>query len=134
MAHTIEDLFKFLQQDKIDCAIEREKDKNDLKELIKQGVQNEVKALVEPVSERLSTVEQEQDNVSKQIKVISDELKELKEELKNRQAVSQSATSEVHAPRQMIIQTQVSDRSESQTQKDNTVSNELLKGLLAFRK
>ena len=82
--------------------------------------------MVEPVSERLSTVEQEQDNVSKQIKVISDELKELKEELKNRQTVRQSATSEVHAPRQMIIQTQVSDRSESQTQKDNTVSNELL--------
>ena len=40
MAPTIEDLFEFMRKDKEERAEERERDKQELKELISQDVQN----------------------------------------------------------------------------------------------
>ena len=126
MAPTIEDLFMFLKQDKKERAQEREQDKCELRELIKEGVQNEVKSLVAPVIERVSNVELEQENMSKQIKVISEELRELKEELKNRDAVSQSAD-HVQSSGQVLRPILAnSDKSDLIQPRVNRVSSDLL--------
>ena len=81
---TIEDLFEFLKKDKADRAQEREKDKKELQALISESVKSEVKSLIDPVSERVSSVEKDQENMSNQLKLISEELEVVKNELKKK--------------------------------------------------
>ena len=83
MAPTIEDLFEFLKKDKEERAQERERDKQEMKELVSQGISTEVRSLLSPLEERVNTVEETQANVINQLKEIVDDMKGFKEQLVN---------------------------------------------------
>ena len=118
---TIEDLFEFLKKDKADRAQEREKDKKELQALISESVKSEVKSLIDPVSERVSSVEKDQENMSNQLKLISEELEVVKNELKKKSDASQSVCHNQFS--KQVTTNNAKDSSEA----SQTESNELLK-------
>ena len=81
MAPTIEDLFEFMKQDRVERAKERERDKQEIKELVSQGINTEVKSLLTPLEERVLSVENTQANVMSQLKEIVEDMKGFKEQL-----------------------------------------------------
>ena len=97
MAPTIEDLFEFMRKDKEERAREREKDKQELKELITQGVQNEVRGLLNPLEDRVQSMENSQTNVISQLREVTEEVKVLREQLQTQNRVEDDHRA---APRQ----------------------------------
>ena len=81
MAPTIEDLFEFMRKDKEERAKEREKDKQELKELISQGVQNEVKSLINPLEKRVQGMEDSHENVMNKLEDMSEQMKNFRVQL-----------------------------------------------------
>ena len=75
MVPTIEDLFEFMRKDKEERAKEREKDKQELKELISQGVQNEVRSLLNPLEKRVQGMEDSHENVMKKLEDMQKQMK-----------------------------------------------------------
>ena len=75
MAPTIEDLFEFMRKDKEERAKEREKDKQELKELISQGVQNEVRSLLNPLEKRVQGMEDSHENVMNKLEDMQKQMK-----------------------------------------------------------
>ena len=56
---------EFMKKEKEERAREREQDKIELKAVISQGIKNEVKASLEPISEKQDILEKEQENMKK---------------------------------------------------------------------
>ena len=81
MAPTIEDLFEFMRKDKEERAKEREKDKQESKELISQGVQNEVKSLINPLEKRVQGMEESHENVMNKLEDMSEQMKNFRVQL-----------------------------------------------------
>ena len=81
MAPTIEDLFEFMKKDKEERAKEREKDKQEIKEFVSQGINAEVRSLLTPLEERVQCVENTQTNVMNQLREIVDDMRGFKEQL-----------------------------------------------------
>ena len=97
MAPTIKDLFEFMRKDKEERAREREKDKQELKELITQGVQNEVRGLLNPLEDRVQSMENSQTNVISQLREVTEEVKVLREQMQTQSRVEDDHRA---APRQ----------------------------------
>ena len=81
MAPTIEDLFEFMRKDKEERTKEREKDKQDLKELISQGVQNEIRSMINPLEERVQGIEDRHENVMSKLEDMSEQMKNFRVQL-----------------------------------------------------
>ena len=81
MAPTIEDLFEFMRKDKEERAKEREKDKQELKELISQGVQNEIRSMINPLEKRVQGMEDKHENVMSKLEDMSEQMKNFKVQL-----------------------------------------------------
>ena len=81
MAPIIEDLFEFMKKDKEERAKERVKDKQEIKELVSQGINAEVRSLLTPLEERVQCVENTQTNVMNQLREIVDDMRGFKEQL-----------------------------------------------------
>lgn len=92
MTPTLEDLLQFMKNDKEERAREREKDKQEIQELISQGVKQEVKALVTPIQERVDKVENVQEDVLGKLKVMSDQIKDIKVQLVEKPVETQAVT------------------------------------------
>jgi putative protein kinase ArgK-like GTPase of G3E family len=57
MPLSLEDLMEFMKNDKEERTKERERDKKELKELISQGVKDEVTTALKPMQERQKHLE-----------------------------------------------------------------------------
>ena len=65
MPLSLEDVMNFMMKDKEERARERENDKQEIKELITNGVKTEVLAALQPMQERQLEVESVQGNMLK---------------------------------------------------------------------
>ena len=92
MAPTLEDLFEFMKNDKEERAKERERDKQEIKELISEGVKQEVRSLIQPIQERVKSLETVKDEVLDKLKVMSDQIKDIKEQAQERKDETQPVT------------------------------------------
>ena len=92
MAPTLEDLFEFMKNDKEERAKERERDKQEIKELISEGVKQEVRSLIQPIQERVKSLETVKDEVLDKLKVMSDQIKDIKEHAQERKDDTQPVT------------------------------------------
>ena len=81
MAPTLEDVMNFMMKDKEERAEERVRDKQEIKELITNGVKAEVVAAKQPMQERQLQVETAQGDMLKQFKGMMEEVKDLKEKI-----------------------------------------------------
>ena len=86
MAPTLEDIMEFMKKEKEERAREREQDKIELKTMISQGIKNEVKASLEPISEKQDILEKEQENMKKNFSEVLNEIGDIKAQLKARTA------------------------------------------------
>ena len=60
--------------------MEREKDKQEMKELVSQGISLEVRSLLTPLEERVQNVENTQTDVMNQLKEMVEDMKGFKEQ------------------------------------------------------
>ena len=74
MSPTLEDLFQFMKSDKEERARERGKDKQEIKDLISQGVKTEVQSLLNPMQERVKVVEDTQESMMDQLLGMSNQI------------------------------------------------------------
>ena len=88
MAPTIEDLFEFMKKDKEERAQERERDKQEMRELVSQGINSEVRSLLTPLEERISSVEETQTNVMNQLLEVVEDMKGFKKQLEYSDKIS----------------------------------------------
>ena len=92
MPLTLEDVMDFMMKDKQERNVERESDKQEIRQLITEGVKNEVKAAIEPMQERQSQLESVQEEMIQQFKGMIKEVKDIKEHLESSSADSQVQT------------------------------------------
>ena len=74
---------EFMKKEKADRALERELDKQELREMISLGVKKEVEVVIEPVKEKQAQLEREQAVIKDQFSDVRKEMKEIKTCLKN---------------------------------------------------
>ena len=84
MSLTLDDLMTFMKRDKEERAMEREKDKQELKQLISKGVKDEVEAAIEPIKEKQVQLEQVQTDMQNGFSEVMAEVKNIKEQLANK--------------------------------------------------
>ena len=85
MPLTLDDLMKFMQDEKAERAHERERDKQEIKEMISNGVKKEIEAVLAPVQEKQQLMEKTQDHLKVQFLNVLQEVKDLKEQLNKQQ-------------------------------------------------
>ena len=76
---------EFMKNDKEERSKERERDKKELKELISQGVKEEVAAALKPLQERQRNLEGVQSDLTEEVRYIKDEFVLMKERVKEQQ-------------------------------------------------
>ena len=69
---------EFMKNDKEERIKEKEKDQKELKELISQGVKEEVTTALKPMQERQRHLEGVQSEMIKELKEVIEEVKEIK--------------------------------------------------------
>ena len=90
MPLTLDDIMDFMRRDKEERVSEREKDKQEIKEMISSGVKAEVTAAIQPIQERQLQVEHSQADMLSQFKVVLEEVKVIKEQFTELKAGSNS--------------------------------------------
>ena len=73
---------EFMKKEKEEKALQREQDRNELKEMISQGVKNEVKAAMEPIMNKQDIFEKEQETLKKNYGEVMQEMRSIKSQLK----------------------------------------------------
>ena len=73
---------EFMKKEKEERALEREQDKKELKEMISQGVKNEVEASMEPIIKKQDIFEKEQEALKKNFSEVLQEMRDIKSQLR----------------------------------------------------
>jgi hypothetical protein len=93
MALTLEDLMNFMKKDKEERAVERETDKDELKQLISRGVKDEVEAVIGPMKDKQEQLEQVQSDMQRGFSEVMAEVKDIRKQLANTRVESHVSTS-----------------------------------------
>ena len=78
---TLNDIMDFMMRDKEERAQEREKDKEEIRNMISDGVKIEVEKTVKPFQEKQALVEKAQDDLMQQFKEMVEEVKVIKNQV-----------------------------------------------------
>ena len=81
MALTLEDLMNFMKNDKEKRAVERERDKEELKQILSKGVKEEVEAMIGPIKDKQEQLEQVQRDMHKGFSEVMAEVKDIRKQL-----------------------------------------------------
>ena len=88
MALTLEDLMNFMKRDKEERAVERERDKEELKQIISKGVKDEVEAMIGPIKDKQEQLEQAQSDMQKGFSEVMAEVKDIRKQLADKRSES----------------------------------------------
>ena len=93
---------EFMKKEKEERALEREQDKKELKEMISQGVKNEVKAAIEPIIEKQDMFEKEQEVLKSNFSEVLQEMQTIKSQLKARTVASDADYPRLPQPKGLL--------------------------------
>ena len=78
----------FMKRDKEERAVERERDKEELKQIISKGVKDEVEAMIGPIKDKQEQLEQAQSDMQKGFSEVMAEVKDIRKQLADKRSES----------------------------------------------